>query len=84
MINSVLHKCVICRKIRRPSAQQIIADLPADRVVPSPPFTIVGVDVFGPWNIVARRTRGGLEHSKRWAVLFSCITGQSILRSWRS
>lgn len=81
MINSVLHKCVICRKIRRPSAQQIIAYLTADRVVP---FTIVGVDVFGPWNIVARRTRGGLEHSKRWAVLFSCVTGQSILRSWRS
>nr|XP_034330589.1 uncharacterized protein LOC117680486 [Crassostrea gigas] len=78
IINSVLHKCVICRKLRRPFSQQIMADLPADRVVPSPPFTIVGVDVFGPWNIVARRTRGGLAHSKRWAVLFSCLTSRAI------
>ncbi|XP_065926153.1 uncharacterized protein [Magallana gigas] len=78
IINSVLHKCVICRKLRRPPSQQIMADLPADRVVPSPPFTIVGVDVFGPWNIVARTTRGGLAHSKRWAVLFSCLTSRAI------
>ncbi|XP_065941356.1 uncharacterized protein [Magallana gigas] len=68
----------VAMKLRRPSSQQIMADLPADRVVPSPPFTIVGVDVFGPWNIVARRTRGGLAHSKRWAILFSCLTSRAI------
>lgn len=26
--------------------------------------------VFGPWTVVARRTRGGLASSKRWTVLF--------------
>lgn len=36
IITSVIHKCVICRKLRKPSAQQIMADLTADRVVPSP------------------------------------------------
>ena len=35
-----------------------MADLPTDRVKPSPPFTNVGVDAFGPWTIVSRRTRG--------------------------
>lgn len=38
IITSVIHKCVICRKLRKPSAQQIMADLTADRVVPSPPL----------------------------------------------
>ncbi|KAK3091643.1 hypothetical protein FSP39_021505 [Pinctada imbricata] len=51
-----------------------MANLPADRVTPGPPFSTVGIDVFGPWYVVARKTRGGLAHSKRWAVIFSCLT----------
>ncbi|KAL0151744.1 hypothetical protein M9458_052970 [Cirrhinus mrigala] len=39
-----------------------------------PPFTHVGLDVFGPWSIVTRRTRGGSAESKRWAVLFTCMS----------
>ncbi|KAK3706058.1 hypothetical protein QZH41_004150, partial [Actinostola sp. cb2023] len=42
----------------------------------------VGLDVFGPWQICARRTRGGLARSKRWAVLFTSLRGPVIrLRS---
>lgn len=43
-----------------------------------PPFTYVGLDVFGPWNVVARRTRGGLAHSKRWAVIFTCMAVRAV------
>ena len=50
-----------------------MADLPADRLEEAPPFTYVGVDVFGPWSVVTRRTRGGQANSKRWAVLFTCL-----------
>lgn len=50
----------------------------ADRVAPSPPINIVGVDVFGLWNIVACRTRDGLAHSKRGVVLFSCLTSRAV------
>lgn len=42
------------------------------------PFTYVGVDVFGPWDIVSRRTRGGVSNSKRWAVIFSCICSRAV------
>lgn len=48
-----------------------MADLPADRVVQAAPFTYVGVDVFGPWSVV---TRGGEASSKRWGVLFTCLS----------
>jgi transposase InsO family protein len=55
-----------------------MADLPRDRVEPAPPFTYVGVDAFGPWSVVARRTRGGQASSKRWAILFTCLTIRAI------
>lgn len=43
-----------------------------------PPFTHVGVDVFGPWTISARRTRGGHAESKRWAILFTSLSTRAI------
>ena len=42
-----------------------MADLPADRLEIGPPFTNVGFDVFGPWEVHTRKTRGGAAKSKR-------------------
>lgn len=55
-----------------------MASLPADRLSTDPPFTNVGLDVFGPWSVSARRTRGGLSHSKRWAVIFTCMSVRAV------
>jgi hypothetical protein len=68
LVSSIIHKCITCRKLRGKTELQIMTDLPTDRVEPSPPFTNVGVDAFGPWTIVSRRTRGGYANSKRWAI----------------
>ncbi len=78
LITSVLHKCVMCRKLRRKTEEQLMADLPPERLHTSPPFTYVGVDVFGPWQIVSRRTRGGQAQSKRWAMLFCCMSSRAV------
>lgn len=78
LVNSVIHKCVTCRKLRGKLEHQRMSDLPADRLTPGPPFSAVGVDVFGPWTVAARKTRGGLSHNKRWAVLFTCLTSRAI------
>ena len=43
-----------------------------------PPFTDVGVDVFGPWEVTPRRTRGGHANNKRWAVMFLCICTRAV------
>lgn len=55
-----------------------MADLPKDRLAFSPAFTFVGVDTFGPWEVVHRRTRGGLAKHKRWALLFICLVTRGI------
>lgn len=38
----------------------------------------MGLDVFGPWNVVTRRTRGGAAQSKRWAILFTCMCTRAV------
>ncbi|KAK3741864.1 hypothetical protein QZH41_003434 [Actinostola sp. cb2023] len=78
LVSSIIDKCVKCKKLKGQVQQQLMADLPTERLTPSPPFTYVGLDVFGPWEVVARRTRGGLAHSKRWAVIFTCQTTRAI------
>jgi len=78
LISSILHSCVQCRKLRGKEEVQLMSDLPADRLEHTPPFTNVGVDAFGPWTITTRRTRGGSANSKRWAILFTCLTTRAI------
>ncbi|XP_069140958.1 uncharacterized protein [Argopecten irradians] len=78
LIGKVINKCVSCRKLRGKLEHQKMADLPQDRLTPGPPFTAVGIDTFGPWSVVARKTRGGSANSKRWAILFTCLTTRAI------
>ena len=51
-----------------------MADLPVDRVLPDkPPFTCVGTDYFGPFQV--KRGRG---LAKRYGVIFTCLTTRAI------
>lgn len=53
---------------------QVMADLPSDRLVPDePPFTSVGVDYFGPFEIKRGRTM-----IKRYGVVFICLTVRAV------
>ena len=78
LVSSVIYKCVKCRKLRGKFAHQKMADLPPDRLEPGPPFTYIGIDCFGPWEVVTRRTRGGVANSKRWGVLFTCLVCRGV------
>lgn len=64
LVSAVIHKCVICRKLRGKLQSQKMAELPEYRVIAQPPFTNVGLDVFGPWSVLTHRTRGGSADSK--------------------
>nr|XP_055053880.1 uncharacterized protein LOC129439016 [Misgurnus anguillicaudatus] len=78
VVSAVIHKCVVCRKLRGSLQCQKMSDLPVDRLAQEPPFTNVGLDVFGPWTIVTRRTRGGSSENKRWAVIFTCMSTRAV------
>ena len=72
-VRHVISKCVTCRKLRKPVAQQKMADLPVERCSTEPPFTYAGVDLFGPFKI----KQGRKEH-KRYGVLFTCLASRAI------
>ena len=78
LVSSLIYKCVNCRRGHGKLLTQKMADLPAIRLKPSPPFTYVGVDCFGPWSVTTRRTRGGSADSKRWAALFTCMCCRAV------
>ncbi|XP_021370403.1 uncharacterized protein LOC110461304 [Mizuhopecten yessoensis] len=78
LVSSVIHACVNCRKLRRKLVCLKMADLPEFRTKPTPPFTYVGVDTFGPWEVSTRKTRGGAANSKRWAILFTCMASRAV------
>ncbi|XP_077080710.1 uncharacterized protein LOC143733040 [Siphateles boraxobius] len=77
-ISRVIFRCVTCRKLRGRQQEQIMAELPEDRLSTDPPFTHVGLDVFGPWPVMIRKTRGGQSDAKRWAVIFTCMSTRAI------
>ncbi|CAN2391782.1 zinc finger [Pristimantis euphronides] len=78
LISSTIFKCIVCRRLRGSTQTQKMADFPADRLSTDPPFTSIGLDVFGPWSVVARHTRGGQANSKHWAILFTCMSISAI------
>lgn len=69
---------MICKKLRGRTEQQIMADVLAEHLQMDPPFSYVGLDVFGPWEVTACRTKGVQANSKRWAVLFTCMSTRAV------
>ena len=78
LVSSVIYKCVSCRQGHRKLLTHKMADLPAIRLKPSPPFTYGGVDCIGPWSVTTRRTRGWSADSKRLAALFTFLCCRAV------
>ena len=50
VVRSFIARCVRCRFLCGKVGEQKMADLPADRISTEPPFTYVGLDMFGPFT----------------------------------
>ncbi|GFR14206.1 integrase catalytic domain-containing protein [Trichonephila clavata] len=57
-IKKVLPKYLPCKLFKAKCGKQIEDPLPSERVVPSAPFTIIGIDFAGPVNIRCWKPRG--------------------------
>ncbi|XP_020604505.1 uncharacterized protein LOC110043393 [Orbicella faveolata] len=78
IVTKIIGACVPYKKLRGPPLVQRMADLPPDRTEVYPPFTNVGFDVFGPWTVQTRKTRGGAANAKRWGLVFTCLSSRAI------
>ena len=72
-VSRYIWNCITCRRLRGPLLSQKMADLPADRVEQSEPFTYSGVDFFGPLYVKIRR-----GHEKRYGALFTCLCTRAV------
>ena len=73
LVDSIIFKCVTCRKLNRRTQVQLMGNLPSERVEPAAPFTAVGCDMFGPFFIKDRRSE-----LKRYGVLFTCLSSRAV------
>lgn len=59
--------------MRGRTEEQRMADLPIDRLEPSPPFSYTGIDCFGPFY-----TKQGRKENKRYGLLLTCLSSRAI------
>lgn len=73
-VRRILNNCVSCRKREAHTAEQKMANLPAERVTPGKaPFTYTGTDCFGPFDVQRGRTT-----VKRYGIIFTCLTLRAV------
>ena len=76
IVSSIISKCVKCKiKFKRLESQKMCS-LPIERIKPSPAFSNVAIDYFGPFAIkgeVQKRVRG-----KGYAILITCDASRAV------
>lgn len=73
LVAKTIHTCVLCRKLRRPTERQRMAELPKERVEASAPFTYSGIDCFGPFTVKKAR-----KEYKRYGLIFTCLCSRAV------
>lgn len=66
------HNCVTCRRATGKTLENIMGNLPSQRLTPDFPFTAAAVDFAGPYLITDRRGRG-CKITKCYLCLFICL-----------
>ncbi|KAJ8041043.1 hypothetical protein HOLleu_15532 [Holothuria leucospilota] len=62
LVRKCINRCVTCRRFRGKTGEQKMADLPVSRITPDePPFTRVGMDFFGPFEVKQGRSMKNTE-----------------------
>ena len=75
LVKKVVKDCVTCRKLRQNPYSTLMADLPPERLkIFSPPFSVTGVDLFGPFWLKYGRNK----KIKSWGAVFTCATVRAI------
>ena len=76
LVKSIKSQCITCGKIEKKTSEQIMGQLPEERLKPAPPWNSTAVDLFGPFKIrdeVKKRTFG-----KTYGVIFNCLASRAV------
>ena len=74
LIKRIVKSCVTCRRLYAKPCEQLMADLPKERVQSGkPPFSHVGIDVFGPFYVKLMRSE-----VKRYGCIYTCFNTRAV------
>ncbi|XP_055589056.1 uncharacterized protein LOC129741357 [Uranotaenia lowii] len=76
LARKTIHSCVQCFRVKPKVMEQLMADLPPDRVNPAPPFQKVGVDYCGPFLITYPHRRS--SPMKCFVSVFVCLVCKAV------
>ncbi|KAL0879304.1 hypothetical protein ABMA27_003083 [Loxostege sticticalis] len=73
-IKKVIHKCIICFKLKKNVSQQLMGSLPHDRVNVCRPFQKIGIDFAGPITVKQSRIRKSVQSTGYICVIVCFVT----------
>ncbi|GFU95903.1 integrase catalytic domain-containing protein [Trichonephila clavipes] len=72
-----VHDCIACFRQKPTEVDQLMGNLPSERVTPSEPFLNSGMDFCGPFQIKFKNQRKGI-FSKVYVAIFVCLATKAI------
>ena len=79
LVAAVIRDCEVCKKLRGKPSEQLMADLPSERVVGVAAFMDVGADVFGPFVVEeGQTTRARSSKVKVFVLLLTCLASRAV------
>ncbi|XP_062713268.1 uncharacterized protein LOC134290212 [Aedes albopictus] len=75
LARSVVHSCVSCFRCRPRNLEQLMGDLPPERVTPTLPFINTGVDLCGPFQYRKIRKASPI---KCFVAIFVCLVTKAV------
>lgn len=76
LATTIVHNCVLCARAKPRLLQQVMGDLPRERVTPARCFLTTGIDMAGPITIHA--TGRGIRTKKGYICVFVCFSTKAI------
>lgn len=76
LARKVVHECVTCFRARPRVHEQLMGDLPVERVSPAPAFLRVGIDYCGPFNVRPASRKG--VPVKCYLCVFVCLVVKAV------
>lgn len=76
-VKNIVHNCIICYRYKKLVNNQLMGSLPDPRCQINPPFSKVGIDYCGPYNIKTSRLRGSKIY-KCYIAIFICLATKAV------
>lgn len=76
LARKIVHECIQCFKCKPTALEQVMGDLPPERVTPTFPFSNTGIDLCGP--LFYRTGQRKSKPVKCYVTIFVCMTTKAV------